>query len=234
MPVTSLGSPSKSQVTTSTASPASKKDGSSRRIRSSSKTDSQSVSDKSLFQRIFSKRPKKPLGSLITTTTKSIDLSIRKKRNLVAQSSLTKPSPGSTIDEEGENNNYANDDDPNISTGSLSDTDNFDEKDDAMNTSLSSSTTLGNSRVNSGNEKKSNTARNYMTLPASDAQYYASMSSAPTGFSISYHKYPTKDNQDLRKQATLGRYQKQNKTGTGGGAAQLMVCRMLPNDIFFF
>jgi hypothetical protein len=54
------------------------------------------------------------------------------------------------------------------------------------------------------------------------------MSSAPTGFSISYHKRMTKGNDNLRIQAAIGRLQQQNKKGTAdSGASQLMVCQTL-------
>ncbi|CAF3876074.1 unnamed protein product [Rotaria magnacalcarata] len=233
-PVTSLRIPSgKFNVTSSTASSSTTSTATSvsstakeflaHRTRSRSKTDSQSVSDRSLFSRIFSsKKSKKPMGTLITTTSKSIDLDVNKKRqNLVNQSSLPKSNgPRSAIDE-AEEYDYANDDDddPNISTGSLSDTDQFDEKDDALTTSLSSNTTLCRSTKNSGSGKKLNMNSNTMTIPTSDPQYYASMSSAPTGFSISYHQCLTKGNDDLRKQAAFGLLQKQNKTGTAAAAA---------------
>ncbi|CAF4409456.1 unnamed protein product [Rotaria sp. Silwood2] len=218
----SLASPTPSSSSSSSSS--STKEHFSRRTRSHSKTDTQSVSDKSLFSRIFSKKSKKPLGTLITTTTKSIDLDINKKRqNLINQSSLAKDNPRSTIDEEEE----FDDDDPNMSAGSLSDTDYLDEKDDVINTNLSSSTTLTGSRKNSSSGKKSTAAPNSMALPTSDSQYYASMSSAPTGFSISYHKYLTKGNDDLRRQAALGLLQQQNKKGAVSGANNLMVRHLL-------
>ncbi|CAF3882153.1 unnamed protein product [Rotaria sp. Silwood2] len=220
----SLASPTPSSSSSSSSS--STKEHFSRRTRSHSKTDTQSVSDKSLFSRIFSKKSKKPLGTLITTTTKSIDLDINKKRqNLINQSSLAKDNPRSTIDEEEE----FDDDDPNMSAGSLSDTDCLDEKDDVINTNLSSSTTLTGSRKNSSSGKKSTAAPNSMALPTSDSQYYASMSSAPTGFSISYHKYLTKGNDDLRRQAALGLLQQQNKKGAVSGANNLMSLFQDPN-----
>jgi hypothetical protein len=70
------------------------------------------------------------------------------------------------------------------------------------------------------------------------------MSSAPTGFSISYHKRMTKGNDNLRIQAALGRFQQQSKQGTanGGGTNQLLVCQYLKKNsvhssfhfLFFF
>jgi hypothetical protein len=63
------------------------------------------------------------------------------------------------------------------------------------------------------------------------------MSSAPTGFSISYHKRMSKGNDDLRIQAALGRLQQQSKQGTsngGGGTSQLLVCQFLSIKIFIF
>lgn len=223
-----------STPTSSSSAAASTKEHQSGRNRSRSKTDSQSVSDKSLFSRIFSKKSKKPMGTLITTTTKSIDLNVNKKRqNFINQSSSNKPSLRSTIDEAAEYEYGNDDDDPNISTGSLSDTDQLDEKDDVLNTSVSSTSTLPRSRKNSGSGKKTSPSPTGLTLPTSDSQYYASMSSAPTGFSISYHKYLTKGNDDLRIQAAIGRIQQQNKKGTGAGSRDLMVCHRLIMNIHF-
>jgi hypothetical protein len=228
-PVATLTLPSgKSQlVNTSSSSSSSAKQFLTRRVRSRSKTDAQSVSDKSLFSRIFSKKSKKPMGTLITT--KSIDLDINKKRtNPVNKTSLPANDPRSTIDEE-EEYDYGDDDERNISTGSLSDTDHLDEEDNDVNTSRSSNTTRGGSRTNSGSGKNANAAPNVLSLPTSDSQYYASMSSAPTGFSISYHKRTAKNNDNLRIQAALGRLQQQNKKGaatTSSGASQLMVCQI--------
>ncbi|CAF4532011.1 unnamed protein product [Rotaria sp. Silwood1] len=227
VPTTSSRSPPGKFNLTSSTSPSSTKEHVSRRPRSHSKTDAQSVPEKSLFQKLFARKSKKPLGTLITTTTKSIDLDVNKKRqNLITQSSLVKDNSRSTINEEEEE---LDDDDPNASTGSLSDTDTLDEKDDVINTNLSSSITLTGSRKNSSSDKKSTATQNYMTLPASDSQYYASMSSAPTGFSISYHKCLTKGNDDLRIQAALGRLQQQNKKGTAAGADHLMSLFQDPN-----
>ncbi|CAF3741299.1 unnamed protein product [Rotaria socialis] len=216
-----VSSSATSTTTPSTSVSSTAKEFLTHRTRSRSKTDSQSVSDKSLFSRIFSsKKSKKPMGTLITTTSKSIDLDVNKKRqNFVNQSSLTKSNGPRSAINEAEEYDYANDDDTNISTGSLSDTDQFDEKDDVLTTSLSSNTTLCQSTKNSGAGKKLNMNSNTMTTPTSDPQYYASMSSAPTGFSISYHQRLTKGNDDLRKQAAFGLLQKQNKTGTAAVAA---------------
>ncbi|CAF0865921.1 unnamed protein product [Rotaria sordida] len=228
VPVSPLRLPlGKSNLTSSaSSSPSSMKERSNRRTRSGSNSDSQSVSDKSLFSKLFSKKPKKPLGTLITTTTKSINIDVNKKRqNLITQSSLSKDHGRSTINEEEE----CDDNDPNISTGSLSDTDCLDEKDDVINTSLSSTTTLFGSRTNSSSGKKSKATTHLVTLPTSDSQYYASMSSAPTGFSISYHKWLSKGSDDLRIQAAIGRLQQQNKKATAGGTSNLMSLFQDPN-----
>jgi hypothetical protein len=198
VPVASLGLPTgKSQLTGSS----SKKQSLSRRVRSRSKTDTQSVTDKSLFSRIFSKKSKKPTGTLITTTTKSIDLDLNdKEQNLINKLSLMPSEPRSTIDEE--EYDYGDDD-------VLDETDTLD---------------IGK-RMKSVTDKTLKASRNPPGLPTSDSQYYASMSSAPTGFSISYHKRMTKGNDDLRLQAALVRLQQQSKKGTAdGGASQLMVC----------
>jgi len=207
IPVASLGLPSgKSQLTNtnSTASSSAEKQSLTRRVRSRSKTDTQSVTDKSLFSRIFSKKSKKPMGTLISTTTKSIDLDINNKGpNFGNKLSLITSEPRSTIDEE--EYDYGDDDvleESNITIGSLS--------------------------GQSGIEKKYKAPPHSSSLPTSDSQYYASMSSAPTGFSISYHKRMTKGNDDLRLQAALGRLQQQNKKGNpSGGTSQLMVCHTL-------
>ena len=236
-PVASLGLPSgKSQLTNTTSSSSTAKQFLTGRVRSRSKTDAQSVSDKSLFSRIFSKKSKKPMGTLITTTTKSIDLDGNKKRSpLVNKTSLTANEPRSKIDEENECSYGGDDDDErNVSTGgSLSDTEHHDEDYDE-HTDLTSNKTRGGSRTNSG--KNTNAPSNVLSLPSSDSQYYASMSSAPTGFSISYHKRTTKGNDDLRLQAALGRLQQQNKKGaanSSSGASQLMVCETFILSSFF-
>jgi len=219
MPVASLGSPpGKFQLTTTSPTASSSSSSSSagakqfltRRVRSRSKSDTQSVPDNSLFSRIFSKKSKKPMGTLITTTTKSIDLDINNKgQDLINKLSLITNEPRSTIDEE--DYDYGDDNDEleesNSSLASLSDV---------------------NKRTKSGTEKTSKTLPNPLILPTSDSQYYASMSSAPTGFSISYHKRMTKGNDNLRIQAAIGRLQQQNKKGTAdSGASQLMVCQTL-------
>ncbi|CAF1504711.1 unnamed protein product [Adineta steineri] len=226
LPVASLDLPSgKSQLitTNSTTSSSSTKQAHSQRARSQSKTDTQSVTDKSLFSRIFSKKSKKPLGSLITTTTKSIDLDTTKTRPKTFNKSLQIRTQRSIINEQDEYG-YSNDDqlrDSNVSTGSLSDTDQFD---DEISPNRSYNTTRAGSRTNSGTGKKSNVGGNSMLIPTSDSQYYASMSSAPAGFSISYHKRMGKGNDDLRIQAALSRLQQQqqNKKGVDGGTNQLM------------
>jgi len=162
------------------------------------------------------------MGTLITTTTKSIDFDPPIKRaNTLNKSSIRSNEPRPTIDEQ-EECDYG-DDDSHKSTGSLSDTDHFDE----TNLTHSANTTRPASRTNSGAEKKPRPGSNLTVLPTSDSQYYASMSSAPTGFSISYHKRMTNFNDDLRKQAAFSRVQQQNKKGAGEGTSQLMVCRTL-------
>jgi hypothetical protein len=144
------------------------------------------------------------MGTLISTTTKSIDLDIHNKGpNFSNKLSLITSEPRSTIDEE--EYDYGDDDvleESDITIGSLS--------------------------GQSGIEKKYKAPPHSSSLPTSDSQYYASMSSAPTGFSISYHKRMTKGNDDLRLQAALGRLQQQNKKGNpSGGTSQLMVCHTL-------
>jgi hypothetical protein len=133
------------------------------------------------------------MKTLITTTTNSIDLDINSKQvNLINKSPLTNKEPHSTIDEE--EYDYDDDDVLEQSIGFLSD---------------------NNNRTKSGNETTLKVHSNPVKIPQSDSQYYASMSSAPTGFSISYHKRMTKGNDDLRLQTALNR----NKDG----ANQLMV-----------
>ncbi|CAF1577689.1 unnamed protein product, partial [Adineta ricciae] len=125
-------------------------------------------------------------------------------------------------------NTYEDDDDDELdertaSTGSLSDSEQRNHKDGRINGVRSSNTTRGGSRVNSGSGKNTSAGPNALALPTSDSQYYASLSSAPTGFSISYHKRMTKGNDDLRIQAALGRLQQQSKQGTAnGGTSQLL------------
>ena len=216
--------------TSSTTSSSSAKQFLTRRVRSTSKTDAESVSDKSIFSRIFSKKSKKPLGTLITTTTKEIDLGINKNRpNLITQSSLKANKPRSTLDKECD---YGDDDVLDSSTGFLSDTD---EQDNEVKPSHRFNTV----RTKSSTDNKSNVAGTSTPIPTSDSQYYASLSSAPTGYSISYHKRMTKGNDDLRLQAAFGRYQQQNKKGVaipsdGGGASQLMVCHTLYSRLLSF
>lgn len=132
--------------------------------------------------------------------------------------------------------NYEDDyevDERTTSTSSLSDNDRLNMKDERISSARSSTTIRGGSRNNSGNGKNSSAGPNVLLLPTSDSQYYASMSSAPTGFSISYHKRMTKGNDDLRIQAALGRLQQQSKQGTAsGGTSQLMVCHLYKELMF--
>ncbi len=231
MPVASLVlSSNKSQSTSTSSTSSAAKQFLSRRVRSRSKSDPQSVSDKSLFSRFFPKKTKKPLATLLTTTTKAIETPTNttnhKKRQTVNNNLLTTNYQGS--------NNYEEDEDDELdertgSTGSLSDTDQQNHKDGRINGTRSSNTTRGGSRTNSGNGKNTNSGPNALSLTTSDSQYYASMSSAPTGFSISYHKRMTTGNDNLRIQAALGRIQLQSKQGTttDGGTSQLLVCYLL-------
>ncbi|UJR30366.1 hypothetical protein I4U23_017901 [Adineta vaga] len=235
IPVAALVVPSnKFQVTsanTSTLAPSSSTTSSAakqfliRRVRSRSKSDPQSVPDKSLFSRFFPKKSKKPLPTLLTTTSKSIETHSNtnhyKKRQTVNNNLLTANYSNS--------NTYDDDDDEEldertVSTGSLSDSDQRNHKDGRINGVRSSNTTRGGSRTNSGSGKNTSAGPNALSLPTSDSQYYASLSSAPTGYSISYHKRMTKGNDDLRIQAALGRLQQQSKqnTTTGDGTSQLM------------
>lgn len=190
----------------------------SRRVRSRSKTDNQSISDKSLFSRIFSKKSsKKPRGALITTTTNSIDIDVKPQRvNLINKKSLTTNQTETTIDEENEYN-----------------PDDYDYDDDnALDESVNSIDCLSDIdyRKKNPSANKAKPPPYSSVLPASDSQYYASMSSAPTGFSISYHKHTSKDANNLRIQAALGRLQQQAKKGTtSGGTAQLMSLFQDPN-----
>jgi hypothetical protein len=230
MPVASLALPPNKPQSTNTnstlSSSSSAKQFLIRRVRSRSKSDPQSVPDKSLFSRFFPKKTKKPLPTLLTTTTKSIDTHTnytnQKKRQTINNNLLT-------TDYQREEDDDDELDERTISTGSLSDTDQRNNKDMRIIGTQSSNTTRGGSRTNSGNGKNSSAGPNALSLPTSDSQYYASMSSAPTGFSISYHKRMSKGNDDLRIQAALGRLQQQNKQGTAnnGGTSQLMVCHLL-------
>lgn len=186
-----------------------------RRVRSRSKTDTQSVPDKSLFSKFFSKKSKKPLGTLITTTTNSIDLNPHPKRSyLTNQSSLTNDEAHSTIDEaeqedveEDEYAEYETVEQSILSSGSMSDI---------------SAPTKSTSGI------KSKVRPSPVKLPQSDQRYYASMTSAPKGFAISYHKCMTKGNNNIRlqqqqQQDPFGRSQK----GVSDGANQLKVCLLL-------
>ena len=229
MPVASLVIPTNKSPTTNTnaTSSSSAKQFLVRRVRSHSKSDPQSVPDKSLFSRFFPKKTKKPLPTFLTTTTKSIDAhstmnhsSKRGNNNL-----LTTNYQRSNNYEEDEDDEF---DDRTVSSGSLSDTDQLNRKDRITGT-RSSNITRGGSRANSGSGKTTSAGPNALSLPTSDSQYYASLSSAPTGYSISYHKRMSKGNDDLRIQAALGRLQLQNKQAAGntGGTSQLMVCQIL-------
>ena len=197
-----------------------------RRVRSHSKTDNQSVTEKSLFSRFFPKKPKKSIA-LITTNAKSLDLPLSNARRvpLVNQSSLSSNEPQSTIDEE-ENENEREDDEndeQNVSGASLSDDEQHQPKTNPLPVTRSSN----NSRTSSGSTKTSTQTVTPTILPASDSQYYASMSAAPKGFSISYHKCMSKGNDNLRKQAAFGRLQQhQQNNPNNAGATQLMVGSM--------
>ena len=203
-----------------------------RRVRSHSKSDPQSVPDKSLFSRFFPKKTKKPLPTFLTTTTKSIDAhsSMHHSSKRANNNLLTTHYQPSNNDDEDEDDEF---DDRTVSSGSLSDTDHLNRKDHRITGTQSSNITRGGSRANSGSGKTTSAGPNALSLPTSDSQYYASLSSAPTGFSISYHKRMTKGNDDLRIQAALGRLQQQNKqaTGTSGGTSQLMVCQLFSKKI---
>ncbi len=229
MPVASLAIPSnKIQSTNTNSTSSSAKQFLIRRVRSRSKSDPQSVSDKSLFSRFFPKKTKKPLPTLLTTTTKSIDtrtnITNQKKRQNINNNLLTTDyQREEDVDDDEEL------DERTASTGSLSDSDQQNNKDDRIIGTRSSNITRGGSRTNSGNGKNTNAGPNALSLPTSDSQYYASLSSAPTGFSISYHKRMSKGNDDLRIQAALGRLQQQSKQGTANnsGTSQLLVCHFL-------
>jgi hypothetical protein len=232
MPVASLVLPSnKVQTTNQNSTSSSAKQFLIRRVRSHSKSDPQSVPDKSLFSRFFPKKTKKPLPTLLTTTTKSIDThtTINHSKKRANNNLLTTDYQPSNNYEEDEDDEF---DDRTVSMGSLSDTDQQTNKDNRITGTQSSNITRGGSRTNSGSGKMTSAGPNALSLPTSDSQYYASMSSAPTGFSISYHKRMSKGNDDLRIQAALGRLQQQSKQGTangvgGGGTSQLMVCQFL-------
>ena len=234
MPVASLVLPPTrpapaSNLTPPSSSSSSAKEFLIRRVRSHSKSDPQAVPDKSLFSRFFPKRTKKPLGSLLTTTTKSIEAPAalhhqqQKKRSTINSNLLTTTYQASNADGDDDDEEF---DERIISTGSLSDTDQQTSSDTRMTSSQSSSGTRTSSRTNSGNGRTISAGPNILTLPTSDSQYYASMSSAPRGFSISYHKRMSKGADDLRIQAALGRLQQQNKQSVPAGTSQLMVGRI--------
>ena len=189
------------------------------RVRSQSRSDAQSVPDKSLFSRFFPKKSKKTSGSLLATSAaKSIDLDISHPRaHLMHQSSLSSNDPRLPVDEFDEDDEF---DERIISTGSLSDHHRL--KEDGIHATRSSTTSRPGSRTNSGSEKPSASHRNPSNLLGSDSAYYVSMSSAPKGISISYHKCLNRGNDNLRKQAVLGRFQQQSKEAEG--ANPLMVC----------
>ncbi|CAF1465871.1 unnamed protein product [Rotaria magnacalcarata] len=224
MPVATLAlPPPKAPTTTTNSASTTAKQFLIGRVRSRSKSDPQSVPDKSLFSRFFPKKTKKPLAALLTASTKGIDtrtnMDSYKKQQNINNNLLTANYQRS--------NNYEDDDyeldDRTTSTGSLSDNDRLNNKDDRITSARSSNTIRGGSRTSSGSGKNISAGPNALSLPTSDSQYYASMSSAPTGFSISYHKRMTKGNDNLRIQAALGRLQQQNKQGTTGeGTSQLM------------
>ncbi|CAF2518073.1 unnamed protein product [Rotaria sp. Silwood2] len=231
MPVASLAllpPPQKLQPTISNASSSSSSSTAKQfligRVRSRSKSDPQSVPDKSLFSKFFPKKTKKPLPTLLTTTTKAIEnqtnINSNKKRQNMNNNLLTTNYQRS--------NNYEDDDDElddrTASTGSLSDNVRQNNKHDGIGSGRSSNTIRGGSRTSSGSGKNISAGPNALSLPTSDSQYYASMSSAPTGFSISYHKRMSKGNDGLRLQAALGRLQQQSKqsTTTSGGTSQLL------------
>jgi len=212
-----------SNVSTSSSSPSSTaKQFLTRRVRSHSKTDNQSVTDKSLFSRFFPKKPKKTVA-LITTNVKSIDVPLQNKRApLINQMSLSTNDQQSTIDEEENEQDDDDNDEQDLSGASLSDDDQHQTNKNSMGMTRSSTTSRSGSRTNSGNTKNSSRSVTPTTLSASDSQYYASMSAAPRGFSISYHKCMSKGNDNLRKQAALGRIQQQNKQTNVAGTTQLM------------
>lgn len=224
IPIASLVLPASRPVPTTNPTPSSlsAKQFLIRRVRSRSKSDPQSVPDKSLFSRFFPKRTKKPLGSLLTATTKSIEAPgdlhhQQKKRSKVTSNLLT-----ATYQAEDDDDEF---DERVISTGSLSDTDQQTSNDTRITSSQSSTGTRAGSRTNSGNARNISAGPNILTLPTSDSQYYASMSSAPRGFSISYHKRMSKGADDLRIQAAFGRIQQQSKQNVSTGASQLLVRR---------
>ncbi|CAF1523085.1 unnamed protein product [Rotaria sordida] len=195
------------------------------RVRSRSKSDPQSVPDKSLFSKFFPKKTKKPLPTLLTTTTRAMEnqtnINSNKKRQNINHNNLLTTNYQRS-------NNYEDDDDElderTASAGSLSDNDRQNNKHDRISSNRSSNTVRGGSRTSSGSGKYISAGPNALSLPTSDSQYYASMSSAPTGFSISYHKRMSKGNDELRLQTTLSRLQQQSKQGTttSGGASQLL------------
>jgi hypothetical protein len=197
-----------------------------RRVRSRSRSDPQSLPDKSLFSRFFPKKTKKPLPTLITTTTKSIDTSNNehrsKKHSTIHSHFLTTSYQGSNGigDDEDDDDDF---DERMTSTGSLSDTDHRNAQTIHVGGSHSSTVTRSGSRTNSGNGRTTSAGPCALTLPTSDSQYYASMASAPKGFSISYHRCMTKGSDNLLMKATLGRFQQQTQQKIPGGTSQLLV-----------
>ena len=226
MPVASLAvSPNRSPLTTNSNAintiPLSTKQFLIRRVRSRSKSDPEAVPEKSLFSRFFPKKTKKPLPTLITTSSKSIDRSINSDPNNKDSKMLTSPRRsvhGGYDEEEDEFDERV------ISTNSLSDTDQQHSKENRTIPSQSSTVSRAGIRTTSGNNRYSTAGPNALSLPSSDSQYYASMTSAPTGFSISYHKCMSRGGDDLRIQATLGRMQKNRQTGTGAANQLLVSC----------
>ena len=227
IPVASLALPSiKPQSTNPSSTSSAAKQFFIRRVRSRSKSDQQSLPDKSLFSRFFPKRTKKPLPILLTTSMKAIEthtgMNGTTQRQNVNNDLLTTSNQST--------NNYDDDeyDDERIgSTGSLSDNGHQTLKDDRIDGTESSHTTRDSTKANISSGKGTGTGPNSL-LPTSDSQYYASMSSAPKGFSISYHKHMTTDNNELRTQDALTRLQQQNKERTAAscGTSQLLVCNL--------
>lgn len=193
-----------------------------RRVRSRSKSDPQSVPEKSLFSRFFPKKLKKPLPALITTSSKSIDpgqhLSPNGNNSMTPNG--TRRSTEAVYDVEDDEF-----DERIISTSSLSDTDHQQHsKENETDKSQSLNPSRNGTRTNSGNGRNTTAGPNVLTLPTSDSEYYASMTAAPKGFSISYHRRANKEPNDLRIQAALTRLQK-TKQSNMTGVNQLQVSR---------
>jgi hypothetical protein len=132
MPVASLVLPTnKVQTTNTNSTSSSAKQFLIRRVRSHSKSDPQSVPDKSLFSRFFPKKTKKPLPTLLTATTKSIDTNstINHTKKRTNNNLLTTDYQPSNNYEEDEDDEF---DDRTVSMGSLSDTDQQNHKDNRI------------------------------------------------------------------------------------------------------